>query len=109
MTTGDAVVDKGADRLAELSDKAEQSGGVKAKLAPELRDDSAFLRKLKPGLIMERIRGQRGIEPSPADRPKAPKRTGAGPNPFVVAAAAFAAGVLMAKLIDWRGDAHPRV
>jgi len=31
-----------------------------------------------------------------------------GPNPFVVAAAAFGAGTLLAKLIDWRGHAHPR-
>ena len=32
----------------------------------------------------------------------------AGPNPFVVAGAAFAAGSLLAKLIDWRSHAHPR-
>ena len=31
-----------------------------------------------------------------------------GPNPFVVAGAAFAAGTALAKLIDWRGHAHPR-
>ena len=31
-----------------------------------------------------------------------------GPNPFVVAGAAFAAGTFLAKLIDWRGHAHPR-
>ena len=31
-----------------------------------------------------------------------------GPNPFLVAAAAFAAGTALAKLIDWRGHAHPR-
>jgi hypothetical protein len=31
-----------------------------------------------------------------------------GPNPFVVAGAAFAAGTVLAKLIDWRGHAHPR-
>jgi hypothetical protein len=34
-----------------------------------------------------------------------PKR---GPNPFVVAGAAFAVGTLLAKLIDWRGHAHPK-
>jgi hypothetical protein len=31
-----------------------------------------------------------------------------GPNPFLVAGAAFAAGTVLAKLIDWRGHAHPR-
>ena len=31
-----------------------------------------------------------------------------GPNPFVVAGAAFALGTVLAKLIDWRGHAHPR-
>jgi hypothetical protein len=29
-------------------------------------------------------------------------------NPFVVVATAVAAGVLVAKLVDWRGHAHPR-
>jgi hypothetical protein len=29
-------------------------------------------------------------------------------NPFVVVAAAAAAGVLLAKVLDWRGHAHPR-
>ena len=38
------------------------------------------------------------------DRPKARR----GPNPFVVAGAAFALGTVLAKLIDWRGHAHPR-
>ena len=31
-----------------------------------------------------------------------------GPNPFLVAGAAFGVGTLLAKLIDWRGHAHPR-
>jgi hypothetical protein len=105
MTTGDALVDRGADRLEDLSDKAEAAGGMKAKLVDELRDDSAFLRKLKPSLVMERIRGDRGIEPSP---PKKPRQKGAGPNPFLIAAGAFAVGILAARIIDWRGDAHPR-
>ena len=105
MTAGDALVDRGADRLEELSDRAEAAGGIKAKLVDELRDDSAFLRKLKPSLILERMRGDRGIEPSPADRPK---KKGRGPNPFLVAAAAFAVGILAARIMDWRGDAHPR-
>lgn len=31
-----------------------------------------------------------------------------GPGPLVVAAAAAAIGVLVAKVIDWRAHAHPR-
>jgi hypothetical protein len=31
-----------------------------------------------------------------------------GPDPLVVAAAAAAIGVLLAKVIDWRAHAHPR-
>jgi hypothetical protein len=38
-----------------------------------------------------------------------PRRSGKrGPSPFVVAGAAFAAGTVLAKLIDWRSHAHPR-
>jgi hypothetical protein len=31
-----------------------------------------------------------------------------GLNPFLVAGVAFAVGTALAKLIDWRGHAHPR-
>jgi hypothetical protein len=40
------------------------------------------------------------------ERPK--KGAGEGPNPFLVIGVAFAAGIFVAKLIDWRGHAHPR-
>jgi hypothetical protein len=42
----------------------------------------------------------------PQHGPRARKRV--GPNPFVVAGAAFGVGSLLAKVIDWRGHAHPR-
>ena len=41
------------------------------------------------------------------ERPK-PTRNGSSPNPAIVVVAAFAAGCLLAKAIDWRGHAHPR-
>jgi hypothetical protein len=45
----------------------------------------------------------------PLDRASAPRRPrGGGPNPWLVIGAAFAAGILAAKVIDWRGHAHPR-
>jgi hypothetical protein len=37
-----------------------------------------------------------------------PKTNGGGPSPFVVVGAALAGGIALAKLIDWRGHAHPR-
>jgi hypothetical protein len=110
MTRGDALVEHGADRLEELSQSARAAGGVKGKLAGELANDAAFLRKLKPSLMVQRARGDRPIEPSPAvpDRPQQPKRRGSGLNPFLIAALGLAAGILAAKVIDWRGHAHPR-
>ena len=117
MTRGDEIVEKGADRLQELANRMAAEGGMKAKLADELADDAAFLRKLKPSLIAERVRGAAASEPrsepslaapsGPQLGPR-PATSGAGPNPFVVVAGAFALGILLAKLIDWRGHAHPR-
>ena len=50
-------------------------------------------------------------EPPPAapfsDAPPSPRR-GDGPNPLVLIGIALVLGVLLAKIIDWRGHAHPR-
>jgi hypothetical protein len=117
MTTkADQIVDSGADRLQELADKTATGGGVKAKLAQELADDAAFLRKLKPSLMVARARGQAPTNQTPGSGTVAPSgpqlgarpKQRSGPNPFLVAAAAFAVGILLAKLVDWRGHAHPR-
>lgn len=117
MTKADLLVDKAANRLQELADRAAAEGGIAAKLAPELADDAAFLRKLKPSLIRARLQGRAPtnekpshgtVSPSAAQLGKRPKRQGGGPSPFLVVGAAFAAGILLAKVIDWRGHAHPR-
>jgi hypothetical protein len=119
MTTkADQLVDKGADRLHAFADKAAAEGGVKAKLAQELADDAAFLRKLKPSLIVARAKGEAPTNQKPGSGTVAPpgpqlgKRpkpgNGSGPSPLVVIAAALAVGIVLAKLIDWRGHAHPR-
>jgi hypothetical protein len=113
---GDQLVDRGADRLQELADKAAAEGGVKAKLAQELADDAAFLRKLKPSLMVARARGDAPTNQKPAEGTVAPSgpqlgtrpKPGTGPNPFVIVAAALALGIVLAKVIDWRGHAHPR-
>jgi hypothetical protein len=118
MTRADQLVDNAANRLQELADRTAAQGGVKAKFAQELADDAEFLRKLKPSLIMARAKGEAPTNQKPRQgrvapsgpqlgkRPK-PKRT-TGPNPFVVLGVAFAAGILIAKVVDWRGHAHPR-
>ena len=114
----DQLVEKGADRLQELADKAAASGGVKAKLAQELAEDAAFLRKLKPSLMVARAKGEAPTNQKPGAgtvAPAAPQlgkrpspKDGSGPSPLVVIAAALAVGIVLAKLIDWRGHAHPR-
>jgi hypothetical protein len=118
MNRGDELVEKGATRLQELAENMAAEGGVKAKLADELADDAAFLRRLKPSLIAARARGEAPTDQEPGTdviapsqpqlgpRPKPPGR--GGPNPFVVIGAALALGILIAKVIDWRGHAHPR-
>jgi hypothetical protein len=122
MTTkADQTIDRAADKLQELADKAAAQDGIKAKLAQPLADDAAFLRKLKPSLIAARVRGEAPTNQKPGSgtaapsapqlgaRPKRPEpKKHGGPNPWLVAAGALLAGVALAKWIDWRGHAHPR-
>ena len=117
MSRADQIVDKGADRLRQLSEQMAARGGVGEKLAEALAEDSAFLRQLKPSLIAARARGEAPTNQKPKTDvaaptgpqiPKRPKPPGAGPNPWVVVGAALAVGIVVAKLIDWRGHAHPR-
>ena len=118
-TRADEMVERAASRLDELSQQASSGDGVKAKVADELADDADFLRKMKPSLVKERIKGNEPVEPAGGTpprpqqptppRPKAKKRgSGGGPNPFLVLAIAFAVGYALAKTLDWRGHAHPR-
>jgi hypothetical protein len=112
----DHTIDRAADKLQELADKAAGQNGLKGKLAEPLAEDAAFLRKLKPSLIAARARGEAPTDEKPASgtvTPVAPttepkRKPNGGPNPWLVAAGAFAAGIVLAKLIDWRGHAHPR-
>jgi len=123
MTKGDTLVERGAALLDELSHKAATEGGFVAKLAEPLAEDAAFLRKMKPTLVLARLRGepppdtsQNGAPmiqppppvPEPNPKPKKAKKSDGGPNPLVIAAAALVAGVVVAKVVDWRGHAHPR-
>ena len=111
---GDRTVDAGAEKLDALAARAAAKGGLGEKLGDELADDAAFLRKLKPSLVASRVKGERPTEPAPvAAAPvqstrSAPSKSRNGPNPLAVTGAAFAVGAVLAKVIDWRGHAHPR-
>ena len=123
MTAADERVERAADKLQAIADSMAAEGGVKSKLAQPLADDAEFLRKLKPSLIKARARGQAPTNQTPGSgtvaptgpqlgkRPARKTASGArrgGPNPWLVAGVALAAGIALAKWIDWRGHAHPR-
>jgi len=113
--TGDAILEKGADRLQELSDRAAESGGPAARLAQPLAEDAVLLRRMKPSLIAARLKGEAPTDLEPgsgavvAPAPNAGRRgKRGGPKPILVIGAAFAAGIALAKALDWRSHAHPR-
>ena len=132
MTSADLLVERGAQRLHRLAGRAAARGdGVGTWLAKELEADATFLRKLKPSLIAARVRaGTNGAAPTepppppapasaepppaasgpePAARP--PKRNpkpSSGPSPWLFVGAALVAGIVAAKVLDWRGNADPR-
>jgi hypothetical protein len=113
MTKADQAVESAADKLARLVREAQASGGVKAKVGAAFAGDPEFVRKLKPSLVKARITGEAPppampAAPSGPQIARPPKR-GGGPSPWIVIGAAFAAGYVLAKLVDWRGHAHPRV
>jgi hypothetical protein len=133
MSKADLLFERGATFLEELSHKAAAEGGFVAKAAEPLAEDAAFLRKMKPTLVLARLRGEAPRngnvasattvqtplvqpetmetplpQPEPKKETPSKKKSGGGPNPVVVAAAAFVAGIFLAKVVDWRGHAHPR-
>ncbi|MDQ4082380.1 MAG: hypothetical protein M3123_05775 [Actinomycetota bacterium] len=122
---GDDLVEKGAERLRQLSERAAARGGAGEQLAQQLADDAVFLRKLKPSVVAARARGQAPTDEEPervtvmpsvergsAKRPRLSRggsqSDGGGPNPLVIVAAALVVGMVLAKVIDWRSHAHPR-
>jgi hypothetical protein len=118
MSRADETVDKVADKLQEAAEKSAAEGGLRARLAEELADDAAFVRKLKPSLMAARAKGEAPTDGtpgagvvSPSGPQLGPRRKpggGNGPNPFLVIGIAVAVGILIAKAIDWRSHAHPR-
>jgi hypothetical protein len=128
MSKGDLLVERGAAKLQQLARKAAGRGdGVGEWLSEELRADAEFLRKLKPSLIAARARGEKPSEadaprdyaapppppppPTPEAKPRKKKKRKAksgGPSPILVVGGALVAGIVIAKMVDWRGHAHPR-
>ena len=120
MTTkADHVVDRGADKLDEIAERTAAEDGVKAKLSEELAGDAEFLRKLKPSLMVKRAKGEAPTSAKPGEprrspggpqlggRPK-PAAKRKGPSPWAVLGGAIVGGYFLAKVVDWRGHAHPR-
>ena len=117
MSRGDQLIERASEKLRDLSQRAAARGGASEQLAQELAEDAEFIRKLKPSLVMARIRGHASTDEKPGSTAvapagpqlgKRPRPPGEPPNPFVVVGAALVAGIVVAKVIDWRSHAHPR-
>lgn len=117
--TADQTVERAAKKLQQLANQLAGEGGLKAKLAQPLAEDADLIRKMKPSLIKARAKGEAPTNLKPGQGTVAPsspqlgarpktKRKGAAPSPWIVVGAALAAGIVLAKWIDWRGHAHPR-
>jgi hypothetical protein len=115
--TADQKVERAASKLQRLANQLAGEGGLKAKLAQPLAEDADLIRKMKPSLIKARAKGEAPtnlkpgegtVAPSSPQLGARPKKKGAGPSPWIVVGAALAAGIVLAKWIDWRGHAHPR-
>jgi hypothetical protein len=117
MNAADQKLEQAADKLQQFANRMAKEGGLKSKLAQPLAEDADLIRKLKPSLIKARAKGEAptnqkpaatAVAPSSPQLGKRPKRKGGGPNPWLVVGVGLAAGIFLAKWIDWRGHAHPR-
>jgi hypothetical protein len=115
MTRVDQAFETAAEKLETFVQDARRQGGVKAKVGEALAEDPEFLRRLKPSLVKARAKGESPREPkheprpTPEPKPEQRKSPGGGPNPWLIVGVAFAAGYVLAKFVDWRGHAHPRL
>lgn len=116
MNRADTLVERGAAGLQGLAEKAAARGGAGETLGQELAESAAFLRKLKPSLILARARGELPTDQEPGGDVVAPSgpqlgrrsRPSRPVNPFLVVGLALGAGIALAKIVDWRSHAHPR-
>jgi hypothetical protein len=82
-------------------------GGLIGRLAEPFGDEASPLERLRASALGSRLGARpNGAGPSgPLLGPRNPVRTA---SPLLVIGAAFALGMLLAKVVDWRGHAHPR-
>jgi hypothetical protein len=102
--TGDAILDKGADRLMEFSERAAEAGGTAGRIAEQLAQDAIRLRRMSSNIAAEQVQEIGQTEAESNGRP--PRRR--GPSPFLFIGVAFVAGVVLAKVLEWRADVEPR-
>jgi len=100
MSATDRAVEKTADRLDDLAAKAAEHGKPGEKVAPLLEEDAEFLRKMTPTRVKQRLSSDAHAKGRTPGRPARDRQGG-----IVVVAAAFALGVVVAKLVDWRSYA----
>lgn len=121
MSAADQKVDQAADKVQEFANRMAGEEGFKAKLADPLAEDADLIRRMKPSRIKARVKGEAPTDQKPAEtaiapsapqlgmRP-APEKKGdrKGPNPWLIVGVAFAAGIVLARFIEWRGHGYPR-
>ena len=81
MSKADLLVERSADSLQHLADRAAaRNDGVGQWLAEELRNDAAFLRKLKPSLIKARAKGDAPTNQEPTAGARRARSSARGPS-----------------------------
>ena len=117
MTKADQKVESAADKLerfvaeAQRERRREGEGRRGARRRPRVPAQA----EAEPD--QARAKGEAPTNEPPAAAPRRPARSSAaeaeakrgGPSPWLVIGAALAAGYVLAKVLDWRGHAHPRV
>ena len=115
---GDRAVDAGADEARRARGQGRRQGRPRpASSRDELADDAAFLRKLKPSLIASRAKGEAPNDAEPgaaaagartdAAELRAEVRRQAARTRSSSRAPRSPSATVLAKMIDWRGHAHP--
>lgn len=112
MNKADEIVEQGAERLDETAETLAARESVAVKPAQPLAEDADFFSKLKPSLVEDGLRPGTPAEQKPthptAAEPSAAGGDNKGRHPLAVIGAAAAAGLFLAKFLDWRSHAHPR-
>lgn len=83
---------------------AGHAGGLRERLEAERAEARELFGKMKPREMAARVGG-------PEKKPKPPSggEGGGAKQALLVVGASLAAGILLARLLDWRGHAHPQL